>query len=39
MKLPIEWLREFVDTPLSDDALAAALTMAGLEVEENDGLG
>ena len=34
MKLPIEWLREFVETPLSDDVLAAALTMAGLEVEE-----
>ncbi len=34
MKLPIEWLREFVETPLSDDALAAALTLAGLEVEE-----
>ncbi len=34
MKLPIEWLREFVETPLSNDALAAALTMAGLEVEE-----
>ena len=34
MKLPIEWLREFVDTPFDDDALAAALTMAGLEVEE-----
>ncbi len=34
MKLPIEWLREFVDTSLNDDALAAKLTMAGLEVEE-----
>jgi phenylalanyl-tRNA synthetase beta chain len=34
MKLPIEWLREFIDTPLSDDALADKLTMAGLEVEE-----
>ncbi len=34
MKLPIEWLREYVETPLSDDALAATLTMAGLEVEE-----
>ena len=34
MKLPIEWLREFVETPLDNDALAAALTMAGLEVEE-----
>ncbi|MGI4789919.1 MAG: phenylalanine--tRNA ligase subunit beta [Janthinobacterium lividum] len=34
MKIPIEWLREFVNTPLDDDALAAKLTMAGLEVEE-----
>ena len=34
MKLPVEWLREFVDTDLSDEALAARLTMAGLEVEE-----
>ena len=34
MKLPIEWLREFVNTPLGDDALADKLTMAGLEVEE-----
>ena len=34
MKLPIEWLREYIDTPLDDDALADKLTMAGLEVEE-----
>ena len=34
MKLPVEWFREYVDTPLGDDALAAKLTMAGLEVEE-----
>ena len=34
MKLPVEWLREYVQTPLSDDALADKLTMAGLEVEE-----
>ena len=34
MKLPVEWLRELLQTPLSDDALAAKLTMAGLEVEE-----
>ncbi len=34
MKLPVEWLREYVDTPLSDDELAERLTMAGLEVEE-----
>jgi phenylalanyl-tRNA synthetase beta chain len=34
MKLPIAWLREYVDTPLDNDALAHRLTMAGLEVEE-----
>ena len=34
MKLPVEWLREFVDMPLDDEALATRLTMAGLEVEE-----
>jgi phenylalanyl-tRNA synthetase beta chain len=34
MKLPIEWLREYVQTSLSDDELADKLTMAGLEVEE-----
>ena len=34
MKLPVEWLRESVQTPLTDEELADALTMAGLEVEE-----
>ncbi len=34
MKLPVEWLREYVATPLTNDALADRLTMAGLEVEE-----
>ena len=34
MKLPVEWLREFVETPLDDEALGDRLTMAGLEVEE-----
>jgi len=34
MKLPVEWLREFVETDLDDQALADKLTMAGLEVEE-----
>ncbi len=34
MKLPVEWLREAVQTPLTDEKLADALTMAGLEVEE-----
>jgi phenylalanyl-tRNA synthetase beta chain len=34
MKLPVEWLRQSVQTPLPDEALADKLTMAGLEVEE-----
>ncbi len=34
MKLPVAWLRDYVQTPLTDDALAERLTMAGLEVEE-----
>ena len=34
MKLPVKWLREYVQTPLSDEELADAMTMAGLEVEE-----
>lgn len=34
MKLPVAWLREYIETPLDDVALADRLTMAGLEVEE-----
>ncbi|MGB8856387.1 MAG: phenylalanine--tRNA ligase subunit beta, partial [Burkholderiales bacterium] len=33
MKFSENWLRTFVNPPLSSDALAQALTMAGLEVE------
>ena len=33
MKFPESWLREFVDAPLAGEALADALTMAGLESE------
>ena len=33
MKLTIKWLKEWVDTQLSDDQLANKLTMAGLEVD------
>ena len=32
MKVPIEWLKEFVTVRLQADALAKNLTMAGLEV-------
>ncbi len=34
MRIPIEWLKDFVQVELSPDALAEQLTMAGLEVEE-----
>ncbi len=35
MKVPVVWLREYLETPLNDEQLADALTMAGLEVEES----
>ncbi|MDX1436917.1 MAG: phenylalanine--tRNA ligase subunit beta, partial [Anaerolineales bacterium] len=34
MKVPISWLRDFVDIDLSIEELAHQMTMAGLEVEE-----
>ena len=34
MKVPLSWIREFVDIDLTIDDLAYKLTMAGLEVEE-----
>jgi phenylalanyl-tRNA synthetase beta chain len=34
MKVPISWLREFVDITLPIEELAQRMTMAGLEVEE-----
>ncbi len=34
MKVPLSWLREFVDIELSVEQLAHTLTQAGLEVEE-----
>jgi phenylalanyl-tRNA synthetase beta chain len=34
MKVSESWLREWVNTPLTRDALAKQLTMAGLEVDE-----
>ena len=32
MRVPLSWLREYVDFDLSTDALADQLTMRGLEV-------
>ena len=34
MKISLKWLRELVEIPMDVDALADALTMGGLEVEE-----
>jgi phenylalanyl-tRNA synthetase beta chain len=34
MKLPLSWLKEYVDIDLSLEELARSLTMTGLEVEE-----
>jgi phenylalanyl-tRNA synthetase beta chain len=34
MKVPVSWLKEFVDIELSIPELAHRLTLAGLEVEE-----
>jgi phenylalanyl-tRNA synthetase beta chain len=33
MRVPLEWLKEFVDYPIGTDELILKLTMAGLEVE------
>jgi len=33
MRVPIEWLKDFVQVDLSPEDLAERLTMAGLEVE------
>jgi phenylalanyl-tRNA synthetase beta chain len=33
MRVPLEWLREFIDVAMSVEELSTALTMAGLEVE------
>jgi phenylalanyl-tRNA synthetase beta chain len=35
MQFPESWLREFCNPPITSDALAEVLTMAGMEVEES----
>lgn len=39
MRVPLEWLKEFVDIRVKPDKLAHALTMAGLEVEAIERVG
>ena len=33
MRLPLHWLKEFVDLPVTPEVLADRLTLAGFEVE------
>lgn len=39
MKVPLSWLKEYVDITMSPEALAHMLTMAGLEVEAIEYIG
>ncbi|MFN3705114.1 MAG: phenylalanine--tRNA ligase subunit beta [Thermoflexales bacterium] len=39
MRVPLSWLREYVEIPLSVDELAERLTLAGLEVEHVERIG
>ena len=39
MKVPLEWLADYVDVDESPEELARILTMLGLEVEESEGSG
>jgi len=39
MRVPLSWLREFVDIPVSPEALAERLTLGGLEVASIDYVG
>ena len=39
MKISYNWLKEYVDHPLSPEALGDALTMSGLELEEAERIG
>lgn len=39
MKIPLSWLREFVDINMSPEELAHLMTMAGLEVKQIDYIG
>src|SRR5437879_3497236 len=36
MKLPLEWIKEYVETGASAEEIVDRLTMAGLEVEETE---
>ena len=39
MRVPLSWLRDFVDWPMADQDLADRLTMAGLEVAAIESIG
>lgn len=39
MRVPVDWLRQYVETPATVDEISRALTMAGLEIEGAEALG
>lgn len=39
MRIPLSWLKEYIDLSLSPDEIAQALTLAGLEVEHFETIG
>ena len=39
MKLPLSWMRDYVDIKISPEELAMKLTFAGLEVEQTEYIG
>ena len=39
MKLPLSWIKEYVDVTIPPEALAEKLTFAGLEVEQMEYIG
>jgi len=39
MRVPVDWLRQYVETPATVDEISRALTMAGLEIEGVEALG
>lgn len=39
MRVPLSWLKDYIDTPVSVEELAERLTLAGLEVESTEYIG
>lgn len=39
MRVPVDWLRQYVETPVTVDEISHALTMSGLEIEGAEAFG